>query len=356
MKDYITVIMEDETGTSGVDMTEIKEYINEELTKLEHPLQVRTFSYNDPNNEYFIFEEQEPGIIFLTYKDASPYGMFKWKYKTSNSGSSLSIPSNLPIYYIKKYSEAKTNELFCYFYNTTTCEYVHLVKTSAGGQANYSTDNWVNVSKPQTISGIKTFNALPKSSIMPTEESHFVNKKYVDDKIELIPIHPNAINTVTMTTSGAFILDGMKKGFYKFYLNPTTPYTNSLRLWGKEGQTGTMNLPLENGSFLMIDKDINYDEMADDELLCQVISAINGTCTNIKKKATSPNGITGSTYNSKFVELTGTQTIQGIKYFNIFPIKNDDAMPTNDREFVPKKYVDDEIAKLKAELLGGTTE
>lgn len=33
----------------------------------------------------------------------------------------------------------------------------------------------------QTITGTKTFKALPKSTEVPTEESHLVNKKYVDD-------------------------------------------------------------------------------------------------------------------------------------------------------------------------------
>lgn len=41
----------------------------------------------------------------------------------------------------------------------------------------------ITKSSDQTITGTKTFNALPKSSITPTDDTHLVNKKYVDDTI-----------------------------------------------------------------------------------------------------------------------------------------------------------------------------
>ena len=37
----------------------------------------------------------------------------------------------------------------------------------------------------QTITGVKTFSVLPKSSVVPTDDDHFVNKKYVDDSITI---------------------------------------------------------------------------------------------------------------------------------------------------------------------------
>ena len=47
----------------------------------------------------------------------------------------------------------------------------------------------------QYITGLKQFNTLPKSSVVPTEDTHLVNKKYVDDLV-------GNINTVlaTLTT------------------------------------------------------------------------------------------------------------------------------------------------------------
>ena len=41
----------------------------------------------------------------------------------------------------------------------------------------------VTKSNSQTITGTKTFNTLPKSSVVPTDDTHLVNKKYVDDTV-----------------------------------------------------------------------------------------------------------------------------------------------------------------------------
>lgn len=41
----------------------------------------------------------------------------------------------------------------------------------------------VNIGSAQTITGVKTFSALPKSSVVPSDDDHLVNKKYVDDAI-----------------------------------------------------------------------------------------------------------------------------------------------------------------------------
>ena len=45
-----------------------------------------------------------------------------------------------------------------------------------------STD-FIKINNEQTISGKKTFTALPESSISPTTDNQFTNKKYVDDTI-----------------------------------------------------------------------------------------------------------------------------------------------------------------------------
>lgn len=52
-----------------------------------------------------------------------------------------------------------------------------------------------------------------------------------------------------------------------------------------------------------------------------------------------------------FVGVNGTQTIYGVKTFNALP--ESPVTPTTDKQLVNKKYVDDAIASLKAELSGG---
>ena len=47
----------------------------------------------------------------------------------------------------------------------------------------------------QTISGIKTFTALPETSIAPTTNNQLTNKKYVDDAIA---------SAITSTLNGGY--------------------------------------------------------------------------------------------------------------------------------------------------------
>ena len=64
-----------------------------------------------------------------------------------------------------------------------------MISMSTSGLSVY-TDTSQNVSismvtrtTPQAITGEKTFNTLPKSSLVPSNDQHLVNKKYVDDAV-----------------------------------------------------------------------------------------------------------------------------------------------------------------------------
>lgn len=54
----------------------------------------------------------------------------------------------------------------------------------SGGSYTIKTTNYVTRDGTETISGRKTFSVLPMSSVVPTSNDHFVNKKYVDDTID----------------------------------------------------------------------------------------------------------------------------------------------------------------------------
>lgn len=64
--------------------------------------------------------------------------------------------------------------------NNETCTVTN-INTSLGSIVDLK--DTVTKSSTQTITGTKTFNTLPKSSIAPTDDTHLVNKKYVDDKV-----------------------------------------------------------------------------------------------------------------------------------------------------------------------------
>ena len=42
---------------------------------------------------------------------------------------------------------------------------------------------YLTTAQNQTITGVKTFNSLPVSSVVPSTDTQLVNKKYVDDSI-----------------------------------------------------------------------------------------------------------------------------------------------------------------------------
>lgn len=55
--------------------------------------------------------------------------------------------------------------------------------SSSGGGGGGTSEYTDLINEEQTISAVKTFTALPVSSIVPTANNQFVNKKYVDDSI-----------------------------------------------------------------------------------------------------------------------------------------------------------------------------
>ena len=53
----------------------------------------------------------------------------------------------------------------------------------------------VSQNQPTTISGTHTYTTLPQSSVVPTSDNQFTNKKYVDDSIA---------SAITTTLGGSF--------------------------------------------------------------------------------------------------------------------------------------------------------
>jgi hypothetical protein len=62
-------------------------------------------------------------------------------------------------------------------------------------------DNIVHINGAETITGVKTFNALPLTALTPSLDNHLTRKKYVDDEIDsaildLIDGAPTTLNTL----------------------------------------------------------------------------------------------------------------------------------------------------------------
>ena len=83
----------------------------------------------------------------------------------------------------------------------TSGRVVDAAQLKAVSDAIPSTTNMVDLSSAQTITGVKTFSALPESSVVPTTDNQLVNKKYVDD--HAVPTPADMMTTDTAQTVSA---------------------------------------------------------------------------------------------------------------------------------------------------------
>lgn len=83
----------------------------------------------------------------------------------------------------------------------TSGRVVDAAQLKAVSDAIPSTTNMVDLSSAQTITGVKTFSALPESSVAPTTANQLVNKQYVDD--HATPTPTNMMTTDTAQTVSA---------------------------------------------------------------------------------------------------------------------------------------------------------
>ena len=138
----------------------------------------------------FIFENYEPGCYVFELDKIYV------KALNSNTGN-VELSSRGSRFYITKKISSSTSGNFASsisIYNNgsslingkTTLTQNNSVSygfTTTNGDENL---NVVTTSGNNTITGVKTFNTLPESSIIPTNNNQFTNKKYIDDLISAI--------------------------------------------------------------------------------------------------------------------------------------------------------------------------
>lgn len=95
---------------------------------------------------------------------------------------------------------------------------VTFTSSSVGSNFVFTTTN-----TNQTISGIKTFSALPESSVTPTTNNQLVNKKYVDDNAGggenyFVNIQPNFFSSLTMANIQNIIDNMLQNNITQVYL------------------------------------------------------------------------------------------------------------------------------------------
>ena len=146
--------------------------------------------------------EYDPGLYYVT--DGSQYA----KYTSPSSGQTIrfsdyGIPMRgaYELVIVKNIADAEADEEFAFAYGLGTSSYnlngyyirfTCKPNTTPGFSINSFTsqaavlNGFVNVASAQTITGVKTFSALPQSSVVPTNNNDFVNKAYVDSHSGLV--------------------------------------------------------------------------------------------------------------------------------------------------------------------------
>lgn len=175
---------------------------------------------------------------------------------------------------------------------------------------------------PAEINSTWTFNNLPKSTVVPTDDAHFVNKLYVDS----IPKTDRFIGTDESPVN----LNELNNGIY--YLEGKVRYSKDF----------TRTYQLNQGGFYIVSKTTMYDAIS----LILFHNFSSSASTNIYmivNNIDKYNNWNGVTYDfTTFVRTMGNQSISGIKTFSTLPRSS--QTPTNDNDLVNKLYVDTAIS------------
>ena len=169
-------------------------------TQIPADLKVFHIKQNDANHP-FIFSEHEPGIYFFNCVKDTDYmyyfyhGNLHFKGTPENSSTSSTAQVTYPFYlmYVDAYNDADNATPIAYVasmgydgnhgYISNLAVRINKITNANSG---VSINEWrrtfspVNTTGNQTISGKKTFNTLPESSVTPTTANQLVNKAYAD--------------------------------------------------------------------------------------------------------------------------------------------------------------------------------
>ena len=186
--------------------------ITNNVISAEIPSDLKVFYIEDNSSQNpFVFEEHETGVYFFkapnpTLQQYSRHIYLK-AFKKTNAPISTSIPIGLALVYYNKVNQEISSQEIAYvsFYIDDNWDLKYMtIKTDTSGNLKTSwqfyktsVSNLVKTKENQEITGVKTFNTLPESGVVPTTNRQLVNKKYVDDNI------PSPTQYATMPTASA---------------------------------------------------------------------------------------------------------------------------------------------------------
>lgn len=313
--------------------------------------------------------ELKPGRYTLKSNNDNRY--FYVKADTNYQGAIITL-SEFSLYepFVVVNSPFEDSKLAFYYVandNRTMTKYRYKNGTSSGFSTTVINDNYPilrtyrtdsnSVASTNTFTGTNTFTKLPQSSVVPTNDNELTNKKYVDDLISSAGGGTNVKNFTT-TPAGALILSENED--VGFYVNQNI---SSYRLNYVKTADSQVYSTSYNIIFYEITKDLS--EATTNETVGYAIGIwLDGTIENHVGKITqigilkdTDGHIRFSNSDQKYLWLltNGTQRFVGLKKYDTLPQIITYTTPTNDNEFVPKKYVDDKIGDINTILASLTT-
>ena len=134
-----------------------------------------------PAGLYIFTSENHNSSVTCYYKYRS--GLSTHNIKVNNTFNQIYIPISIPdIADGKTYTAYK---MFTYADMASTGITLALISDNSSSEATPTTLQYYLTAGAQTIKGVKTFNSLPESSVVPTTANQLTNKSYVDNTILL---------------------------------------------------------------------------------------------------------------------------------------------------------------------------
>lgn len=169
------------------------------LTKDNTTQYTPTSDYNPATKKYV--DDNVNGFIELTDETVILKNLNVGIYKLTSSVKHIEYTTNKTyntggymdcFMFVSDYRGIKTGYLF---YNNTITFFDGSTSSVAYGYVEKSIPNILTTYQDATIRGTHTYTTLPKTTLVPTTDDQFVNKKYVDDQV-------GNINTIlaTLTT------------------------------------------------------------------------------------------------------------------------------------------------------------
>ena len=371
MKDIITIIMEDDAIPS-VDLEAIKQLIDDAVANLpkgEEPPEM--FIHGNSSANPFIFSKNKTGIyIFLSANKLPDQNLFARATESNTVNYSTSSMRHGTLYYYKDINEAENNEYIAMFVDQTTLQMTIIRKSTvaSGLSVNNFDVSFVNTITQQDITGRKTFtDPRVRTDYILDNDFKLAHKKYVDEKIasssndadnEILVFNWDGRNSTTNPEN----INLFQEIYNKFFIEKKPVMILTSGTWSSHGisfnNTPAMLVPIRTSATQIIFRGSPiYTDTSSQSMTYNYLASAsmnfnaNGEVTSVGAVGFSLQQLPTSAqvcfrWNATGGGGTGTGetalTLNNAKEYN----------PTLPFNPATKKYVDDAIAALRAELGG----